>query len=978
MSSNFNKKLFSTALFIAISCSVWSQRTIPDEKIIDYSTENNTFREVLFELSELANVTIAFEDKIIPSDSIVSLSIRKQRLGKVIDYLIEDHNLKYKIVGNQIVILNDVYKNSISNSGKDKRRKKRRDKRNRDKKNGEDNEDSGKNSDGSGTNKDENSNEVKNQGNIGENNNKSSNNGNTNSNNSPNNGNSSSSKNSSDSKGTISGFIRDAETGEPLVGANIYLYDRSEGVSSNEYGFYSFTVDKDLQRIRTSYVGYEHGLFEIPLTKDTIVNIEMSAYTHLKEVIIAEKSLSPIKIVDQPDLASVDNLTIEKILSKLPLVGEPDVLRLAYASSGVTTGADGFGGLSVRGGETNQNLVLFDGIPVYNAQHGFGIFSIFNSSVVKSAKLYKGAFPSRYSGRLSSVLDIRTREGSFRKIKGDVSIGLFTAAASIEGPIVKEKSSFLISARRTFVDPWIRNVTRSFNDNEGSTFVSFFDFNAKLNFSIGDFSKLYFSHYTGNDRFDSDSTSPSINSLSEFNLDELQWDSGNTLTSMRWNARLSQKLFLNTTLYRSNYSFISFDQDRIDIFDEINTSEFERAVFNAAFYRTEITDLAVRAEFDFIPNPKHQIKFGGGIVNHDFSPGFINVNQQDSLVAPEIPVTKEVLENTIIETDLGANEFDFFIEDEIKIGQKTRLNIGYNHSIISTLNTNYHIPQPRILLAVGSDSSLFKMSWGRTGQFLHTLTNTGLGVPIDVWLPSTDRLEPEQAWTFTVGHSGRTKKFKHIGFELFYKRMMNLTRFSENGFINISANSNWENLIPIGEGESFGAEFNINKEWRKSRFDLAYTLSWSNRQFDEINNGQTFAFRYDRRHVINLEYSRKITDNVDFTMHWEFGSGNPVTLPDDNAFTEVDQNGNPIIVLIFTSVNNSTLPAYHRLDVGIDIHTDHKWGTSKLSLGLYNAYNRQNPFIRDINFNPNGNPVLLFQDLILLPVLPTFRYAISF
>lgn len=971
MSSNFNKTLFFTALFIAVSCSVWSQRTIPDEKIIDYSTENNTFREVLFELSELANVTIAFEDQIIPSDSIVSLSIRKQRLGKVIDYLIEDHNLKYKIVGNQIVILNDVYKNSLSNSGKDKRRKNRRDRRNKDKSSGD------SNSIDNSSNNSENGNNEGSEGdrNIGDN--SSSNNTNSGNSNS-NNQNSNSSINSSNSKGTISGFIRDAETGEPLVGANIYLYDRSEGVSSNEYGFYSFTVEKDLQRIRTSYVGYEHGILEIPLMNDTIVNIEMNAYTHLKEVIIAEKSLSPIKIVDQPDLASVDNLTIEKILSKLPLVGEPDVLRLAYASSGVTTGADGFGGLSVRGGETNQNLVLFDGIPVYNAQHGFGIFSIFNSSVVKSAKLYKGAFPSRYSGRLSSVLDVRTREGSFRKIKGDVSIGLFTATASIEGPIVREKSSFLISARRTFVDPWIRSVTRSFNDNQGSTFVSFFDFNAKLNFSIGDFSKLYLSHYTGNDNFDSDSRSQSVNSLSEFNLDELQWDSGNTLTSMRWNARLSQKLFLNTTFYRSNYSFISFDQDRTDVFDEINTSEFERAIFNAAFYRTEITDLAARAEFDFIPNPKHQIKFGGGIVNHDFSPGFINVNQQDSLVAPEIPVSKEILENTILETDLGANEIDLFIEDEIKIGKKTRLNIGYNHSIISTPNTNYHIPQPRILLAIGSDSSLFKMSWGRTGQFLHTLTNTGLGVPIDVWLPSTDRLEPEQAWIFTIGQSGRTKKFKHIGFELFYKRMMNLTRFSESGFINISANSNWENLIPIGQGESFGAEFNLNKEWRKSRFDLAYTLSWSNRQFDEINNGQTFAFRYDRRHVINLEYSRKITDNVNFTMHWEFGSGTPVTLPDDSAFTEMDENGNPIIVLIFTSINNAKLPAYHRLDVGVDIHTDHKWGTSKLSLGLYNAYNRKNPFIRDINFNPNGNPVLLFQDLILLPVLPTFRYAISF
>ncbi|MDA8692629.1 TonB-dependent receptor [Saprospiraceae bacterium] len=888
---------------MATSTLSLGQKMIPDEKIIDYSTEDNTLREVLFELSELANVTIAFQDLIIPVDSIVTLSVRKERLGKVIDYLIEDHNLKYKIVGNQIVILQDKYKKATVSSKK----------------------------------------KSKNKATV-----------------------------------TISGIVRDADTGEPLVGSNVYLYDYSEGVSSNEYGFYSFTLNKGLQRIYASYIGYENGIYEIPLTRDTTINMELKAYTRLSEVLITEKSLSPIKPIDQPEIASIDVLTIENILAKSSLGGIPDVMRLAYASTGVTTGADGFGGMSVRGGETNQNLVLFDGIPVYNAQHGFGLFSIFNSSVIKSAKLYKGTFPSRYSGRLSSVLDIRTREGSFRKFKGDVALGLFTGSASIEGPIIKEKASFLVSVRRTYVDPWIRNVTRAINNNNGSTSVHFFDFNGKLNFSLGDFSKLYISHYTGNDSFDTDLTSQDNIDPIFANTNQLFWDSGNTLTSLRWNARLSQKLFLNATAYRSKYSFISFDQDRIEEFESSNMLSFVDATFNAAFYRTQILDVASRVELDYVPNPTHHIKFGGGIINHKFSPGFISVNQSDSINPIQVPVTSNTLQNELIETDLNSNEYDIFVEDEIQVSKKVRLNVGYNHSVIVTGERSYHIPQPRILMSVGDEKSLFKISWGRMGQFLHTLTNTGLGVPVDVWIPSTDQIEPETSWIFSVGQFKQTKLLGNLGVELFYKKFNNLTRFSETGFINISADSNWENLVPIGQGESYGAEFSIKKETAKTNFELGYTLSWSNRQFDLINQGQQFAFRYDRRHVINIGLRRKLAENIDFSTSWEFGSGTPVTLPENRAFTDVGPNGEEIVVLIYSEINNSKLPAYHRLDVGVDIHSDYKWGTSTLTLGLYNAYNRQNPFYRDINFNPNGNPKLRFQDLVILPVLPSFRYAISF
>jgi len=885
-----------TALYLGISSIAIGQKIVPDEQFLDYSVENFTLREVLYDLSKKANVTIAFQDQIIPSDSLVSLSVRRERLGKIIDYLIADHNLKYKMVGNQIVIVQDEYRKVSAPNAKQ----------------------------------------------------------------------------------TISGIVRDSETGEPLVNSNVYLFDYSQGVSSNEYGFYSFTLEKGLQRIYSSYIGYEMSIHEVSLTKDTTINIEMVPYTRLKEIIVAEKSLSPIKEIDQPEMASVDVLTIEMINSKLPLVGEPDVMRLAYAMTGVTTGADGFGGMSVRGGETNQNLVLFDGIPVYNAQHGFGLFSIFNSSVIKSAKLYKGAFPSRYSGRLSSVMDIRTREGSFRKFKGDVSLGLLTGEASFEGPIIKEKASFLVSARRTFVDPWIRSVTKAINDNQGSTSVYFIDLNAKLNYSIGNSSKIYVSYYTGNDNFDTENVGPTDQSSLMIETDELFWDSGNSLASVRWNSRLSQKLFLNASVYRSRYSFISFDHDRVDQYDQMSISTLLSTNYTAAYYRTQIKDLATKLDFDFVPSPSHHFKFGSGYTKHDFSPGFINVTQADELVPIVLQIDAAVLSEEIIDTDLKSTEIEMYVEDEISIGQKIRINLGYNHSIIKTGAKSYHIPQPRMLFSYGNDKSLFKLSLGRMGQFLHTLTNTGLGVPIDVWLPSTDQIEPETSWIFSVGQYQQSKKLGMLGMELFYKKYNNLTRLSENGFVNISANSNWENLIPIGKGTSYGAEFSINKETSKTNVSLGYTLSWSNRQYDEINGGQSFAFRYDRRHVANLSLIRKIGDNIDVSVAWEFGSGTPITLPENQAFIDTGGGGEEIIVLIYKDINNSKLPAYHRLDLGVNIHSDHKWGKSKLTLGLYNAYNRQNPLFRDIEFNPNETPSLSFRDLTILPILPTFRYGISF
>lgn len=871
-----------------------AQRIIPDEKIIDYSCENQSLRDVLYELSEKTNVTIAWQEQIVPGDSIVTFSVRKERLGKIIDYLILDHDLKYRIVGNQISIIRDKFK-------------------------------------------------VIEKEMI-----------------------------------TISGFLRDGESGEGLVNANIYLQDKSLGTITNEYGFYSFTIPKGSQRIYYSYLGYDNGIKEVTADKDQTFDVNLIPSNFMKEIIITETKLTPIPL-NAPEVATVDVLAIDQIRSRLALAGEPDVMRMALSNPGVTSGADGFGGMSVRGGATNQNLILFDGIPIYNSDHAFGMFSIFNSRVIKSAKLYKGAFPSHYSGRLSSVMDIRTREGNFKKISGEVSLGLLTGSVALEGPIVKEKASFLFSARRTLVDPWLKSISKAYHDGKdqsGETQYYFYDVNGKINFNLGRHSKVYFSYYSGKDFFENQvRKSVDAEEFPSTDFDQINWDIGTSLGSLRFNSRLSQKMFLNATAYKSFNNYDAFDHDRLV---RLKNASDSIVTFNAGYYQSRIEDTGLKLEFDFIPSAKQRLKFGAGIINHSFSPGLILSTEADSLNTQGSPVKSEDLANQIDDLDITGTEIEVFIEDNFKFGKYTNLNIGYNHMIVTSGIKTYHIPQPRVLFSTGSESNTIKLSAGRMGQFLHSLNNTGVGIPIDVWLPSTEKIAPETSWAFSIGDYFQKDPLGIIGLEFFYKKYEGLTRYGTDGLIDISEDSNWEELVPIGEGESYGTEFSYHKTKGKTKINLGYTLSWSNRTFEALNNGNPFRFRYDRRHVINVGLIHRFNPNIEVTANWEFGSGTPITVPDNNKFIEINEiTGEPIIVLIYKELNNSILPDYHRLDIGINIHSEYTWGSSVLTIGLYNAYNQQNPFYRDTEVNIE-NRELIFEDVTLIPILPALSYTVKF
>lgn len=885
MSATHYKSVFLVLCLSLASYLAQAQEVIPDEVIIDYSCLNKTLREVLFDISEEANTTIAFQEEIMPGDSIINFSVKKQEVGVVLDYLLERHHVKYRIVGSQIVLFKDQFYKS-------------------------------------------------------------------------------------DDKITISGYLRDLESGESLISANIYLYDKTTGTISNDYGFYSFTVPKGVQRIYYSYLGYNMAIKELSLYQDTIVDVELDPRIQLNEIVITEKRIVP---VPEPERAGVEILPLERLNSFLPVGGEPDVMRLAYTLPGVTSGADGFGGMSVRGGSTNQNLILFDGIPVYNADHLFGLFSIFNSNVIKNAKLYKGAFPSHYSGRLSSVLDIRTREGNNQKFGGDVSVGLLTGKVSLEGPIQKGRSSFLFSARRTTVDPWLNSLNDLLNTNplvERSTAIRFYDLNGKLNFSIGKSSKLFLSYYQGSDNFDNSSITDN-ETRTVRDIDELSWDSGNTLMSLRWTSKLSSKSFLNISLYSSEHQFNSFDHDRVEVF---NDQALTSAVYDAGYYRTNINDKGLKIDVDFIPSPRHVFKLGAGYIKHTFSPQFIFSDQTDNIVEMRDAITSSDLENVIDDFSLEADELEFYIEDEIRLGEHTSLNLGVNQLVVSSGKT-YYITQPRMLFRTGTAKYNLKLSYGMMGQFLHSLSNTGLGVPTDIWLPSTEILAPERSWTASIGNFYSFNSRSTVGLEFFYKQLDNVTRYGT-GVLRVSQNSGWENRIPVGQGESYGSEFSLRCDiLKKTRLNLGYTLSWSFRQYDAIQ-AEKFRFRYDRRHVINASLTHKFNENIEFSSNFEYGSGTPITIPSRVSYNYTDEDRNLTRVRVLDQINNAELPAYHRLDIGFNFYNKYKWGRSKLTLGVYNVYNKVNPLYIDEIVNTDFS--IRYEQFYLFKILPTFSYNLTF
>lgn len=769
---------------------------------------------------------------------------------------------------------------------------------------------------------------------------------------------------------TISGYLTDKKSGELLIGSNVYLFDKSKGTQTNEDGFYSFTMNKGSKRIYYSYLGYEQVVKEIFLQQDTIMNIELDPDVELNEIII----LDDIENQEEPQTISESKLHLDRIRTASSLGGEVDVIRLVALMPGVESGADGVGGINVRGGSADQNLVLLDGVPIYNSGHALGIFSVFNSSIIKNASLIKGNIPARYGGRLSSILDIKTRDGNKKRFAGDVSLSILAAKGSIEGPIGKNGSSFILSGRRTFVDPWIKLLTSQNNDSGKSGFSNYYfsDFNAKLNLKLNKRHTLYISGFLGNDKFETERVAVETNNTGALNTISTgtDWDWGNRLFSIKLTSQYSQKSFGRLLAYYTKYDFDSFEYDDFESSDSTMTQK----ILKAGYFKSAIDDLSIKYDFDYIPNTSHVIRAGVGATHHNFSPGLVSLNNSDNVFPLGQLPTKGVVRLLINDPVLTGQEYFGYVEDEISLGYGSTINVGLHANFTKTGEQSYTSLQPRISFLSKWEGSFFKVGVSRMNQYLHLLSNNGLGLPTDVWLPSTDKLGPEKSWIATMGFGYYTSSGIRAGIEGYYKIFDELTTYDEGGINEISESTDWENDIPVGKGTAYGIEVYFDKIIGRTNWNLNYSLAYAFREFDGLTvDDEPYPFRYNRRHNIKLGFLHKITDNTEFTLNWNLSSGNPITKPSGSV---IPVNG--VLTPIYTEKNGGRLPTYHRVDVGFNFYSEYKWGRMKIFIGAYNAFNKSNPFYVDIENTVADVNNFQLLEYSIFPIIPSAGVSLSF
>ena len=768
---------------------------------------------------------------------------------------------------------------------------------------------------------------------------------------------------------TISGYVYDEESGESLISATVYLPDAEVGTVSNIYGFYSLTHEAGPKQVDFSYIGYETKSIMIDLERDTSINIFLGSAVTLDEVeIVAEKD------VDAPTNVQMSqvNVSVAQIKKTPMLLGEVDVIKAIQLLPGVQSGSEGFNGLYVRGGSPDQNLVILDGVPVYNISHLFGIFSVFNADALKNVNLIKGGFPAQYGGRLSSVLDIRMKEGNLKKFEGEGSIGLISSKLTLQGPIISDKTSFLISGRRTYADiianPFIKRANRDSESKVDPT-VYFYDVNAKLQHVFNDKHRVFLSGYFGQDRFNFKLTE-----------DELETDGGldwgNQIGALRWNWKLNDRLFANTSLTYSNYD--------LDIFNSFKDVEIDQTTEFSTKYVSSIEDYAARLDLDFIPNPNHYLKFGGGAIRHSYDPGALTVNF--------------VSDQTSIDTLFGtinqrSTEFYAYAQDEITFGN-LKANLGIHVSGFDVDDTFYSSIQPRIGLRylVNEDLSI-KASYSQMAQYINLLTSESLLLPTDLWVPSTGRIKPQDSWQAAAGISATFMENYNLTVEGFYKKMNNVISLNEGASFLSAVNGDWQDQVTQGQGEAYGLEFLIQKKEGKLTGWLGYTLSWNNRQFDGINFGRPFPFRFDRRHDLALVLSYEINDRISLSGNWVYGTGNAVTLPIYDVPTNVWKSNNPngterLDFNFFTGVNEKNsfrMSDFHRLDLGVSFRKKKKWGERTWVIGVYNAYIHNNPFFISLDndevLDEDTGQVTrtrTFKEIAILPLIPSISYNFKF
>ncbi len=762
----------------------------------------------------------------------------------------------------------------------------------------------------------------------------------------------------------LSGFCRDALTTEALIGANVYDTLLYIGSAANDYGFFSLKLPAGNAAIRSSYVGYDPLNFTIDLTRDTLIELRLRPASMLKDIEIVGDVSSASE-----SQTGVIALPMHQVQQVPTIFGTSDIIRALQMTTGVSGGEEGFGGMSVRGGSSDQNMVLLDDVPLYNPNHTLGLFTIFDSEGINSATLVKSGFPARYGGRMSSVLDVKTIEGNTNNMDGLVNVGLISANALLSGPVLKDKMSFTVSGRRTYADLYSSLIQKGRSSKYS---FYFYDVMAKLNYRISQRDRVFVSFFTGYDHMDYDYnfhtleleyTDSETRRVSINDRQTIYW--GNMLVSSRWNHVYGNSLFSNVTVFYSRYRF----NNELKSYSptDVNT------IYNKHYY-SGINDLGLRADFTwYTPNIPGIIRIGANITHHRFYPGISMHSYKDSQRSNTDSLMSESA------TTFQRVESHAYIEEEFRVGRVTA-NVGVH---LSALNRNGESPyvrlEPRISVGVkAAKRLLLSASYADITQFLQLLRVGSVSTPADMWLPTAKKFGSPHSGQFAFESKWSFSKNFAVTAEVYYKHFKNIQAcITEPSSGNLSED-NWDELYTVGKGDARGIELFVHKKTGRISGWIGYTLSKAENRFEELNDNEWYPSDNDHRHAVQLFGTYKFNERIDLSASWTYKTGSYYTVSDGKYYVTTPDGS----VQSFTAQgkrNNIQLPDSHVLNIGMNIRNQKPKTERILSFGIYNVYGRKNPmFVYWADDDNEAQTHKLKQFSLIAWPWPYIKYCIKF
>lgn len=787
---------------------------------------------------------------------------------------------------------------------------------------------------------------------------------------------------------TVSGYVTDSKSSETLINASVYDANTMKGSVSNDFGFYTLRLPAGAVNMKASYVGYAPFEASFALHADTVINIRLKPSTELGEVTVVGKAIESNVTGTQMSTIDIPIMQIKKIPA---IFGEVDVIKSLQLLPGVQSGTEGSAGMYVRGGGPDENLILLDGVPLYNVNHAMGFFSAFNADAVKNVTLYKGNFPARFGGRLSSVVDVHTKDGDMEHYHGNISIGLIAAKINVEGPIVKDKTAFNLSFRRTYYDlftaPLAQLVLKQTSEEDVDKAWAgyyFYDFNLKVNHKFSDKDRLFLSIYSGDDKVyanvkmnDEYQSDGQTENYSESLGADWRW--GNRIAALRWNHVVSPKMFMNVTGTYTQYRHLmgaEFEQN-----SSFGTTQYSDK-FNLDL-NSGIFDWTGKIDFDYKPHENHDIKFGLDATHHSYNPSAAGIHFKESASM----ANDFTLDSVMGGSKFRAWETDLYAEDNWNISNFLKLNLGLHYSTFSIEGKTYHSLQPRASLRVLATESLsFKAGYAAMTQYVHLLSNNNISLPTDLWVPVTQRIQPMDAHQVAIGAFYDWKGFE-FSVEGYYKYMKNVVEYKDgSSFFTLDA-TDWQDKVVMGDGYSYGIEFFAQRTVGKVTGWVGYTWAHANRLFNrpgqELNFGEMFPAKYDRRHDLNIVLSYAPSERFDMAATFVYSSGNCATL----AMQEFDglyMDGSYPQLGYVEYRNNYRFNSYQRLDLGFNWHKQKKHGERTWSLNIYNTLCHNNPFLvypETHTLTSYTGEELVYHRLrqvCIFPIMPSLSYSFKF